>query len=163
MHDTPLRKIWRRSAIISLILLVALFIYGTPLPKKEAILPIIATSNPVQTDLSSSKESLQKIGEYTYTFTPRATYEIHGLVVSLHHSDSWIDMSHEDDPAQTVDICVVWGENITGGSYREVTYSHGDWTCYVKWKNNDTVRFDMTKISNNHLIPKNKAEEKLIK
>src|SRR5471032_2444528 len=49
-----------------------------------------------------------------YGITPRFTYDLYGLVVSMHDSDVWWDYAHKEwnDYVNVVDLCVVWGENI---------------------------------------------------
>jgi hypothetical protein len=72
-------------------------------------------------------------------------------------------MSHGGDPAQTVDICVVWGPNITTGGYRKVTYDHGDYTCYYSWSTEYDPAFSGNFLSNNHLIPTTPALRSLVR
>ena len=145
-------------------MLIFLYWYGTPLPAKTHILNEILHGAPQQTeDESVATPFPVKFGEFEYTFTPHASYELSGLVVSLHHSDSWIDISHEGDPAQTVDICVVWGPNIATGGYKMVTYAHGDWTCYYRWETEADPPFSGSVLSHNHLLPTTPALASLVK
>jgi hypothetical protein len=163
MHAFMWKKFLPRGVKILFVFWVLLYLYGTPLPQKTAILPEVMHGAPSQKATNDEKLIQKKLGDYSYTFTPQATYTIRGLVVSLHHSDSWIDISHDDDPAQTVDICVVWGPNITTNGYREVKYDHGDWTCYYSWTTEYDPAFSGNFLSNSHLIPHDKEEARLIK
>ena len=158
-----LQKLLRICARVSAVLLLGLYVYGTPLPQKSAILPEVALGEPIQQNILEQKPLEKSYGEFDYTLTPRANYELPGLVVAHHHSDSWIDISHENDPAQSVDVCVVWGKNISTNAYREVSYSHGDWTCYYSWDTEIAPAFSGSHLSNSHLIPHNKEEARLIK
>ena len=90
---------------------------------------------------------------YTYTLTPRATYDISGLVVSQHRGDALFNLYHQADPGNIQDVCVVWAENITNGSYRKVKFSSGEFTCSYSWSGVLTPAFNPDKASNNHLIP----------
>jgi hypothetical protein len=94
---------------------------------------------------------------YTYTLTPKATYDISGLVVSQHRGDAWLNLDHKTDPGNIKDVCLVWGEVITNGSYRKVKYRSGEFTCEYRWSGIVTPPFAAEKISNNHLIPANNA------
>lgn len=171
MMTVTTKKILRAGIALSALSLIGLSWYGTPLPMINAVVPEVIREAPVQESLPGDKALKRKYGEYDYTFTPRADYQLHGLVVSLHHSDSWIDISHGSDPAQTVDVCVVWGPLISTDAYRKVAYDHGDWTCYIKLKDeNDRATYDfinehhlLESLSNNHLIPHNAEEARVIK
>jgi hypothetical protein len=90
---------------------------------------------------------------YTYTLTPRASYDISGLVVSQHRGDAFTNMYHKADPGNIRDVCVVWGEAITNGSYRKVRFRSEEFTCYYSWSGVITPPFNPEKMSNNHLIP----------
>ena len=56
-----------------------------------------------------------KKNKVTYIVTPLFNYELYGLVVSQHRSDSLLDISHRrwQDYLNIKDLCVVWGRNIT--------------------------------------------------
>ncbi|OGZ04851.1 MAG: hypothetical protein A2845_05155 [Candidatus Lloydbacteria bacterium RIFCSPHIGHO2_01_FULL_49_22] len=153
----------RTSALLSFVGLLGLYWYGTPLPERSAVVPDVLRGAPLQVEATSTTPFDVTMGDLRYTFTPHASYTLPGLVVSLHHSDSWIDISHKGDPAQTVDICVVWGPNISTNGYRMVTYDHGDWTCYYRWTTEYDPPFSGNFLSNNHLIPTTPKLASLIK
>jgi len=90
---------------------------------------------------------------YTYTLTPKAIYDISGLVVSQHSGDALLNLDHKADPGNIKDVCVVWGEAITNGSYQKVKYASGEFTCSFSWSGGLTPPLNTEKISNNHLIP----------
>jgi hypothetical protein len=90
---------------------------------------------------------------YTYALVPRATYEIAGLVVSQHRGDALFNLDHEADPGNIRDVCVVWGESITNGSYRKVKFLSGEFTCSFSWSGDLTPAFKPETASNNHLLP----------
>ena len=87
---------------------------------------------------------------------PRYDYELEGVVVSLHDSDSFMDVTHHrrwQDFINLRDLCVIWGDNVTSGVYREMEFSNGTWTCWFSWPNRDVgSRFDGSQLSNNHLL-----------
>jgi len=90
---------------------------------------------------------------YTYTLVPRATYVISGLVVSQHRGDALFNLDHKTDPGNIRDVCVVWGESITNGSYRKVKFWSGEFTCSFSWSGGLTPAFKPETASNNHLLP----------
>jgi hypothetical protein len=90
-----------------------------------------------------------------YAIHPRDTYDITGLVVSLHDADTWWDTAHKewDDHINLVDLCVVWGENARSGIYREVNFSNTQWTCHMSAADGSQWQhFNTAQASNNHLI-----------
>ncbi len=152
-----------KASRFAFIILVCVFLYGTPLPTPENILGEIKRHIPIQESLPRPTPWQETYAGYTYTFHPHASYEISGLVVSLHHSDSFIDISHAHDPAQTMDLCVVWGKNISSGAYQEVSYSHGDFTCFYRWEGPTIPDFRPDQIGNTHLIPTTPEIARIIK
>lgn len=153
----------RATALFSFAGLLGLYWYGTPLPERRVIAHEVLRGAPLQVPAATTTPFVATTGDVRYTFTPHASYTLPGLVVSLHHSDSWIDISHEGDPAQTVDLCVVWGPNISTNGYQMVTYDHGDWTCYYRWATEYDPPFSGNFLSNNHLIPATPELASLIK
>jgi hypothetical protein len=90
-----------------------------------------------------------------YSIQPRYSYDLYGLVVSLHDSDSWWDYAHREwgDHVNVVDFCVVWGENIRRAAYQSLEYWNDQWTCWVKADSDAAWKaFDPTAVSNNHLV-----------
>jgi hypothetical protein len=90
-----------------------------------------------------------------YSIQPRYSYDLYGLVVSLHDSDSWWDYAHREwgDHVNVVDFCVVWGENIRRGAYRPLSFWNDQWTCWVKTDSDAAWKaFDPAALSNNHLV-----------
>jgi hypothetical protein len=95
------------------------------------------------------------VGGVTYTIKPIADYEIWGLVVSSHDSDTWWDWIHKasNDHLNVVDLCVVFAENAQSGGYVGLDYSSGQFVCYVQTSSSDKwQRFSMRALSNNHLL-----------
>ena len=95
------------------------------------------------------------VGGVTYRIEPLYTYDLHGLVVSRHDSDTWTDYIHREwnDHLNVVDLCVIWGRNAASGSYRDIDFSSGQFVCY--WQTSSQAAFtafDQAAISNNHLL-----------
>jgi hypothetical protein len=95
------------------------------------------------------------VGGIEYTVRPLYTYDLSGLVVSKHNADTWWDWIHAatNDKLNVTDLCVVWGANAHRGIYRELDFSSGEFTCYVESHSLEAwAAFDMTALSNNHLL-----------
>ncbi len=119
---------------------------------------------PIQTK-TQKKTFLAEANGHKYQIDPLYEYEIWGLVVSDHASDSWMDTSHEawNDYINTKDVCVIWGANIINPYLNKLDFSHGTFTCYVQTKSSEAWQnFRTDQLSNNHLIPSTKDIEKLI-
>jgi hypothetical protein len=76
------------------------------LPDASVIDPTLKESEPLQ-QVSVRPAFTTIIEEYTYTLTPRATYDIAGLVVSQHHGDALFNLYHTVDPGNIKDVCIV--------------------------------------------------------
>jgi hypothetical protein len=91
----------------------------------------------------------------TYLVTPLFHYELYGLVVSQHRSDSLLDISHRrwNDYLNIKDLCVVWGRNIASGVYRRLKYWNRDFTCMCSFPDEETgALFSERHLSNNHIL-----------
>jgi len=100
-----------------------------------------------------------------YYITPKYDYIIEGIVVSTHHSDAFLDMAHEEwrDYLNIADLCVIWGENVKNGVYKDMDFNNGNWTCYYSWPNSEVrQRFHEDQLSNNHLLTSDDAIKQTI-
>jgi hypothetical protein len=151
-------KTVQHCVAVALVLCVGGAIYlslrDVALPDASLIDVAIKESEPVQ-DASDQRPFTAIIKGYTYNLTPRATYDISGLVVSQHRGDALLNLYHKADPGNIKDVCVVWGEGITSGSYQKVRFNSEEFTCYYSWSGFITPPFNPDKMSNNHLIPAN--------
>lgn len=149
-------RILRRGLAVSFLLSVVCASYLTlravPLPEPSRIDRRIKEAEPIQ-ETSEPQAFTTTIKGYTYTLSPRATYAIAGLVVSQHRGDALLNLYHQADPGNIKDVCVVWGEAITNGSYRKVEFWSGEFTCSYRWSGILAPPFIAEKMSNNHLIP----------
>ena len=96
-----------------------------------------------------------KVGGVTYQIQPLYTYDLYGMVVSKHDPNTWWDYIHKEwnDNLNIADLCVVWGNNVRSGVYKDVSFSSGQFTCNVSTNSREAyAAFDPTAISNNHLI-----------
>jgi hypothetical protein len=147
--------------MVSLIIYLLLLFVKPKLSDLPQIQKPVMDNNPTQNALNISP--IQTVyGKYTYDITPLYSYEIYGIVVSEYSSHNWLDLTHKKDPANTRDLCLVWGENVKSGAYQKVKYSHGEFTCYYSYRLNIDPPFNGFYFSNNHLIPKNEDIERKI-
>jgi hypothetical protein len=137
---------------------------GDDFPAPAAVLPTLSRA-PEQTAIQRAPFDVTVAGK-EYRISPLYRYDLTGLVVSLHHADSWLDYAHQEwgDALNIVDLCVVWGKNATSGIYEEMRFSHGQWTCYYQTRDQKTwERFSESEISNNHLLTNHPAIRRKIR
>ena len=134
-------------------LAVASLLLRHALPAPSDLLPELRRE-PVQEPIQASPFET-RVGGVTYTVRPVADYEIWGLVVSNHDSDTWWDWIHKasNDHLNVVDLCVVFAENVERGGYVGLDYSSGQFVCNVETSSTERwQRFSMRALSNNHLL-----------
>lgn len=120
--------------------------HDLPLPSE-----IVSAALPAPVQAATSRQPFRiRHGGETYAITPRASYELSGLVVSRNDTEGLADIYHDERSFDTVDICVIWGDNLRRHDYRKIEFRSGPWTCYVRWSPAQT--FDTLSLSNTHLI-----------
>jgi len=146
--------------LICLLVLGLSFFFVNKLPLKTEILKELYTE-PIQIETKDAPFTITRKG-ITYTITPLFSYEMYGLVVSYHDSNSWIDISHDGwkDYLNTKDISTIWGYDIETGSYLDMHFYHGDWTGYYKYSGQ--VDFRNNCFGNAHLLANDEGIEKRI-
>jgi len=137
---------------------------------KGKVLPPVAEvdtlllNEPLQTQITQTAFAASK-GGVDYKVQPLYDYDLVGLVVSKHDAKTWWDHLHRDwnDHLNIMDICVVWGNNISNGVYNELTFSSGQFTCNIRAQTAEAfAAFDQTAISNNHLLTDQAALAKIM-
>jgi hypothetical protein len=112
---------------------------------------------PIQVKLEEGTFTVTK-NDIDYTIQPLYNYDLVGLVVSKHNADTWWDYIHREtnDHINITDLCVIWGNNIRSGSYLDMTFSSGQFTCYPSTSSAEAyAKYDPTALSNNHLLTDN--------
>ncbi len=107
-----------------------------------------------------------RAGGVDYSVQPLHRYDLHGLVVSRHDSDTWWDYIHKEwnDNLNVADLCVVFGENARSGAYRDISFSSGQFVCNLQTSSREAyAAFDRAAISNNHLLTTDDAIAKRIR
>ncbi len=134
------------------------------LPTAADFLPASATE-PRQAEPRLRPFTVERAG-HTYAIDPIHSYELSGLVVTAHDSDSFFDISHKDwnDYLNTKDICVVWGGNLDRRFLPKMEFWSGNWTCYFRTGDAEAWRnFKPNQISNNHVLPADEAIAELLR
>ncbi len=139
--------------LAGLILLLTALWKKTDLPE-PATLKAELLEEPIQRAVSKPTQQVT-VGEIAYEIRPLYKYDLYGMVVSKHNADTWWDFLHKEwkDQLNITDLCVVWGNNVKSGAYRDIDFSSGQFTCNFKTSSNEAwAAFDTAAISNNHLL-----------
>jgi hypothetical protein len=159
-----LRRLAKVTLPVAVLAFAVSFFMRNRLPDKSLVLePLL--QNPIQTKepLPQPFEVTRK--KVTYTVTPLFNYELWGMVVSYHHSASFVDISHRqwNDFINVKDICVIWGKNVETGVYERMTFRNRDFTCFYRYPDRETGRlFTENCLSNNHLLPADPIVEEAV-
>jgi len=150
-----LRRLARIVFPLAALVFVVSFFLRNRLPDKSLVLEPLLQS-PIQTkdEVPEPFEVTRK--GFTYSVKPLFGYELWGMIVSYHHSASFIDISHKqwNDYLNTKDICVIWGRNVETGVYERMRFRNRDFTCYYRYPDRETGElFTENCLSNNHILP----------
>ena len=152
-------KLLRLGFLVCLLLWVLALVFDDRLPPESAILPELY-QEPLQTADDLPAPFPVSVKKLTYVVKPLFHYQLSGLVVSQHRSDSFLDISHRRwrDYLNIKDLCVVWGRNIRSGVYREMKFWNRDFTCMCRFPDEETARlFSASHLSNNHILSADRA------
>lgn len=154
------KRILQIIFLLSFVILVTSYFLKDQLPDKSEMDERLY-SEPVQ--IATDRESFEKeVDGIIYKIKPVVEYELYGLVVTYHNTNKWWDYYHKEwnDFINIKDICVIWGNNIDTGVYKQMNFESGSWTCYFEGKRGlgQQVRdkFTYSHLSNNHLLDDNK-------
>ncbi|MDE2427172.1 MAG: hypothetical protein KGM99_00490 [Burkholderiales bacterium] len=148
-----MRALLKTMFFLSLLLLALALWRRDNLPAPNELDPVLL-NEPVQTQITESAFHTHVKG-VDYKVQPLYDYDLVGLVVSKHNANTWWDYIHQEwnDHLNIVDLCVVWGNNVRTGAYREISFSSGQFTCNFSTRSSAAfAAFDQTAISNNHLL-----------
>ncbi|VTU26314.1 hypothetical protein RA8CHR_03316 [Variovorax sp. RA8] len=129
------------------------FAFDARLPARPLLLPA-THADPVQT-AAAQPAFATHVGGVDYRIAPAADYDIAGLVVSRHDAEAWWDWIHaaSNDHLNVVDLCLIWGANAADGAYEKMSFSSGQFVCYVSSKDASVWRPEyLRSLSNNHLL-----------
>lgn len=138
--------------IASFVVLLISFWNRNAIPRRIDVVPaLLEAPEQVRTEKAPFDVSYETVD---YRVTPEFRYVLHGLVVSYRHHDGNSRMHRlAGDHLNMLDVCVVWGSNADPGLLRQLSFWNGIFTCNVKTSSSAAWdAFDMTALSNNHLI-----------
>jgi len=133
---------------------------------KKGVLPdkdVIDTRlliEPAQTKIINPQDIHFDYKSIDYVAQPLYEYSISGLVVSHNNPTGFGDIYHDDTSVDTKDLCITWGENLLTNDYKKINFYNGSTWCYSKYS--EQVRFDFSKLSNNHLVTNNQKIRDII-
>lgn len=109
-------------------------------------------SQPTQTSTTREPFTFTYRGN-SFDVTPKADYELSGVVVTHNNISGIGDIYHTSDSVDMKDLCVVWGSNVQNDNYRNISYTSAPWTCVIDTPDSAVWdRFFMDELSNNHLL-----------
>jgi hypothetical protein len=158
------------SLLVRAVLVLSAALFLLAWWQRDTLPPPDKLATPVQDDPLQKPTArdafLTTVGGVEYTVRPLYTYDLYGLVVSKHDADTWWDWIHEaaSDKLNVTDLCVVWGASARSGAYRDISFSSGEFVCYASTSSDAAWKaFDMTSLSNNHLLTDDPAIAKVLK
>lgn len=152
--SSALETLFKHVLWVSLWVMGLTFFYKDALPPPTAYDPSYLEA-PVQRPTAQEPFSTRVDGQ-EYTIEPKFDYQLHGVVVSYNDSDGITDIWHHKrwkDFLNLRDLCVIWGQNVETGVYRDMDFHNDSWTCWASWPDKETgSKFAMNALSNNHLL-----------
>jgi hypothetical protein len=148
------RALLSRVLLIGGLLLLAISWWQREALPSPAALKRQLAQDPLQTPTAAEPFKTTVAG-VTYAVKPLYDYELWGLVVSMHDTTTWWNWIHaaSNDHLNVMDFCVVYGDNVKTGAYQDLTYSSGQFVCYVQANSGAAWQaFSMSALSNNHLL-----------
>ena len=147
-------KLFRLLFVMSLLFLAASYLIKDRYPNVSSIDKRLL-QEPIQSERVRIHTITHEENNITYTIKPLHEYELYGLIVSQHVSQSFPNVYHRlwKDFINTKDICVVWGKNVEMNVYQKLHFKNGSYTCQVSTGYNEAWQnFNVNQFSNNHLL-----------
>jgi hypothetical protein len=149
-----MESLFKWAFLCGLVISLFTYFYKDRLPA-PSYYDSFSLDEPIQTPTSEAPFGTTAKDQH-YAIEPKFDYELDGVIVSYNDADSIFDIWHHDkwkDYLNVRDICVIWGDNVRNGVYLHMNFSNDSWTCWAYWPDQATgKRFDMTALSNNHLL-----------
>jgi hypothetical protein len=147
------RLLVRSVLLLGAALAALAWFFADKLPPPARLRPaVLADPLQVAVELPALRTTVDGVD---YGIERRYTYDIAGVVVSLHHSDTWWDTAHAEwgDHINLMDVCLAWGDNAAQDTYRDVHFSNSQWECRFETHSSQTWKaFRQDQVSNNHLL-----------
>ena len=146
----------------SLAVLLLAFWNRNDIPPDVRLLPVLE-KEPRQRRVAKRPFSVDYKG-VTYEVDPKYSYDLHGMLVSyrLHDGNSTMHRL-SNDHLNVADFCVVWGDSAANQELHQFRFWNGIFTCNVSTSERAVwERFNMSQLSNNHLISDNEVIRRAI-
>lgn len=156
-----LEKIIKIALLVFFLIWIIALTQKDQLPGKSQILSPLF-EEPIQTKTQTKPFSLVTADGEAFDVRPVFDYELKGLIVSYHHSSSWMDLAHRrwKDYLNLKDICLIYGENISSEIYKRMKFSNRDWSCWTSFSGSNEEQWEQSRqfnehyLSNNHILAK---------
>jgi len=152
------------SFLFVLIATIVTRFFVNSLPDSSEILPELH-QHPSQQQVDKAPFYITR-DDIKYKVNPLFEYELYGLIVSQHRTDSFGDIYHRkwNDVLNQKDLCVLYNHNVKANIYDDFSFKSGPWTCYFHTNSREAFEnFDKTGLSNNHLLSEDgDIEEQII-
>lgn len=151
------QRVFKWIFLISLLIMAVTYYYKDIFPEPSSY-DMNILGDPIQTPTDREPFSITANKQH-YSLTPKFDYDLTGVVVTYNDASGLADIWHYDiwkDFINVRDLCVIWGENVNSGIYKNISFTSDSWTCWAAWQDsNITNVFKGTALSNNHLLTDN--------
>lgn len=151
---SSLERLFKYLFILSACLAGISQIYKDNWPVPEYYDPTLLAA-PLQTETDREPFAIEANGLH-YSINPKFDYDLYGVIVSYSDADGFTNIWHHkrwQDFINVRDLCVIWGNNVDSGVYKQMQFSSDSWTCWASWPDQATgARFTMNALSNNHIV-----------
>ena len=151
------KKVLIALSVMSMIL-AALAYYMRSKPPKAAKIDKNCLKQPKQTPTSRQPYKV-KFNNQVYTITPKADYELNGLIVSENDFNDLLNIDYDSESINSKDLGIIWGSNLLGDDFHKVHFRNNAWILECRWYGD--VNFNMNEVSNNHILAKGKIKEQI--
>jgi hypothetical protein len=157
-------RIFKWVFIISVLLMVISYYFKDNLPEPRAY-DISLLRPPIQTVTEREPFTIEA-NKQQYLIMPKFDYDLTGVVVTYNNADGFTNIWHYSrwkDFINVRDLCVMWGNNVGSGIYKNISFSSDTWHCWYSWQDRTTEHiFRPTELSNNHLLTDNNQIKALL-
>ncbi len=143
-----LARVVKTAMVVCLLAYAVTWYYRDRFQTVDEIHPAVR-KQPKQWETSLAPFEFTRDG-YHYKITPRAEYDLAGLILSLR--DYRFMSVRQSDQVFPMDLCVIWGGNTMGGGHNSPDISVSQHGRFCVIKTGCGVRFDGRQLSNNHLL-----------
>ena len=154
---------WKYIIPLSFVLLLISFWNRNDLSNSMVVVDELK-QQPIQKKIDKSSFSVN-VNDVDYEVQPMYDYELYGLVVSYQLHDGNYNLHKRwNDHVNVADYCVVWNQSAYTEHLPKIKFWNGQFTCNISTKDMLAWEsFDITQLSNNHLISDDKVIRKKLR